>query len=43
MNDLLILLVLSWFFRTWFAGATLKDVADFLICEEVAGEGREED
>lgn len=33
--DLLILLVLSWFFRTWFVGATLKDVEDFLTCEEV--------
>ncbi len=36
--EVLIVLALTWFFRTWFAGATLKDVEDFLICKEVAGE-----
>lgn len=38
MSELLILLALSWFVRNWFAGASLEDVEDFLICEEVAGE-----
>ena len=38
MNDLLVLLALSWFFHKWFVGATLEDAEDFLICEEVAGE-----
>jgi hypothetical protein len=38
MSELLILLALSWFVRKWFAGATLEDVEDFLIAEEVAGD-----
>ena len=38
MNDLLILLALSWFVRKWFAGATLANFEDFLIYEEVGGE-----
>jgi hypothetical protein len=38
MSELLILLALSWFVRKWFAGATLADVEDFLISEEIAGD-----
>lgn len=38
MNDLLILLALSWLFRKGFVGATLENVEDFFNCDEVAGE-----
>lgn len=43
MSELLILLALSWIVRKWFVGATLEDVEDFFICDEAAGEYREED
>ena len=39
MSELLAFLALSWFVPKWFVGTTRVNVTDFLMCEEVTGDG----